>query len=180
VVFAKDWIHRLKIAAPHLIVGLVGNKTDRVARAVPTEKIELFSAHEDVAFAETSAKTGDNVRTIWQELGRRLLNQPEQGGYETALCRGDMGNPVASSLTLDANNTIWTSYNECKFRQKKIAINAQQGAPDWPPFTLETTTANEFRTELWGTKYLRKQRHYFDIKSGVYPGVNAISLQRSH
>jgi hypothetical protein len=84
-----------------------------------------------------------------------------------------MGNPVASSLTLDANNTIWTSYNEGKFRQKKIAINAQQGAPDWSPFTLETTTTNEFRTVLWGTKYLRRQRHYFDIKSALYPGVNA-------
>jgi hypothetical protein len=81
------------MTAPHAVIALVGNKTDRVAlpgcrsveRTVSTEEIALFSKDEDVAFAETSAKTGDNVRTIWQELGRRLLNQPEQGGVDTAL-----------------------------------------------------------------------------------------------
>jgi hypothetical protein len=85
-------IHRLRIAAPHFIIGLVVNKTDRVAAGcrfkqwvVSSEGIALFSAHKDVAFAETSTKPGDNVRTIFEKLGRQLSNQPEQWGTDTAL-----------------------------------------------------------------------------------------------
>jgi hypothetical protein len=54
-------------------------------------------------------------------------------------------------------------------------VCAQPGAPDCAPWEMEPTTTTEFKTALWGTKYLRRMRHYLDIKNTVYPVVTAES-----
>ena len=38
-------------------------------REVPREEAQLFAAEHDAIFAETSAFTGENVLTLFEELG---------------------------------------------------------------------------------------------------------------
>ena len=53
-----------------IVLCLVGNKADmEPEREVPREEAQLFAAENDAIFAETSAFTGENVLTLFEELG---------------------------------------------------------------------------------------------------------------
>ena len=52
---------------------LVGNKADLPDRAVTTEEGQTLSDKMGIMYYEASAKSGDNINTLFQRLGERLL-----------------------------------------------------------------------------------------------------------
>lgn len=71
---AKTWIDELKRqGSPDIVIGLAGNKSDMSSkREVSTTEAESYAQSNSLIFFETSAKTGDNIHKIFQEIGRFL------------------------------------------------------------------------------------------------------------
>ena len=54
-----------------VIICIVGNKADlKDKREVSQEEVETFASAIGAIFVESSAKTGDNVDHIFEEIGR--------------------------------------------------------------------------------------------------------------
>ena len=51
----------------HLL--LIGTKADLKDRAVDRREIQRFANQNNIFYMETSAKTGDNVRKLFEEIG---------------------------------------------------------------------------------------------------------------
>lgn len=66
----EKWIKELKDhAEPHIVVMLVGNKSDlRHLRAVKTEDAAVFAEKNGLAFIETSALDNSNVEVAFQRI----------------------------------------------------------------------------------------------------------------
>ena len=66
----EKWIKELKDhAEPHIVVMLVGNKSDlRHLRAVKTEDAAAFAEKNGLAFIETSALDSSNVEIAFQRI----------------------------------------------------------------------------------------------------------------
>ncbi|CAK9113770.1 Ras-related protein Rab-5B [Durusdinium trenchii] len=63
---ARRWVLDLEDLAPSALLALVGTKVDRgSARAVSKEEAQIFSEAKKMIFAETSAKTGENVDALF-------------------------------------------------------------------------------------------------------------------
>lgn len=54
---------------------LVGNKTDRDDREIPTAIGEEFAKQQGMYFLETSAKEADNVERLFYEIAAELIEQ---------------------------------------------------------------------------------------------------------
>lgn len=54
---------------------LVGNKTDRDDREIPTKIGEEFAKQHDMYFLETSAKEAENVERLFYEIAAELIIQ---------------------------------------------------------------------------------------------------------
>lgn len=54
---------------------LVGNKTDRDDREIPTGIGEEFAKQQGMYFLETSAKEADNVERLFYEIAAELIEQ---------------------------------------------------------------------------------------------------------
>ena len=77
------WTASVRSHIPHdgrkIVLCLVGNKADMEdEREVPKEEAEGFARENDAIFTETSAFTGENVVSLFEELGKysvqKLLN----------------------------------------------------------------------------------------------------------
>ena len=69
---AKLWVKELA-TQENAIITLVGNKVDmNEDRAVPKEEAAAFAAEAGILHAEASAKTGEGVKQIFTELGKKL------------------------------------------------------------------------------------------------------------
>ncbi|KAH3763648.1 Rab GTPase [Pelomyxa schiedti] len=87
---AKKWVDELKLCAPqNLLLAFVGNKSDLdTQRAVEASEAQKF-LHEtfpegltgggEPVFFECSAKSGDNVMNLFQEVCRRLITMHDDG-----------------------------------------------------------------------------------------------------
>ena len=68
---ARSWIRELQRQAdPSIIIALCGNKSDLAARRqVSEEEAKKYAEEEGLMWRETSAKTGEGVTEIFEEIG---------------------------------------------------------------------------------------------------------------
>jgi small GTP-binding protein len=71
---AKRWINELKsLHTPEVIIALAGNKLDMSdRRVVDAEVAAAYAREQGVLYMETSAKTGQNVIDLFNEIANRL------------------------------------------------------------------------------------------------------------
>lgn len=82
---AKSWVKELQRQAnENIIIALAGNKLDLVTeepdkRAVPQADAEAYAKEAGLLFFETSAKTAENVQTLFERIADKL---PKDQGNE--------------------------------------------------------------------------------------------------
>jgi len=70
---AKQWVKELKRrATANIVIALAGNKADLPNRRVTEEEVQAYAEQNNLISFETSAKTGHNVRRLFEELAARL------------------------------------------------------------------------------------------------------------
>jgi GTPase SAR1 family protein len=72
---AKSWIRELQRQAdPSIVIALCGNKLDLESRRqVTQEEAQRYAAEEGLMWGETSAKTGDGVNEIFNNIGESVI-----------------------------------------------------------------------------------------------------------
>jgi small GTP-binding protein len=81
-----EWFTKLITVCPNAVVAVVANKIDRSDRLVPPEAGEMIKKWLDVEHYETSAKTGENVDDLFENLVRAAIaKQKELGPLNQAL-----------------------------------------------------------------------------------------------
>lgn len=89
-----DWLREIQEYANSKVLKiLVGNKTDRDDREIPTAIGEEFAKQQGMYFLETSAKEADNVERLFYEIAAELI---EQARTKEVRAR------------IDCNQTTWT------------------------------------------------------------------------
>lgn len=72
----SDWLREIQEYANSKVLKiLVGNKTDRDDREIPTAIGEEFAKQQGMYFLETSAKEADNVERLFYEIAAELIEQ---------------------------------------------------------------------------------------------------------
>lgn len=71
---AKSWIEELYTqGSPEVIVALAGNKVDLdSSRVVETDEAQAYCSEHGCIYLETSAKTGQNINKIFQEIAKAM------------------------------------------------------------------------------------------------------------
>jgi small GTP-binding protein len=81
-----EWFTKLITVCPNAVVAVVANKIDRSDRLVPPEAGEMIKNWLDVEHYETSAKTGENVDDLFENLVKQAIQkQKELGPLDQAL-----------------------------------------------------------------------------------------------
>jgi len=78
---AKSWIEELRRRSPvNCIVAVLGNKCDlENNRKVNKETVNEYFQNKDLIHLETSAKTGKNIKKLFQLLIEKLLKENIEG-----------------------------------------------------------------------------------------------------
>ncbi|KAH8741394.1 Rab5 like small GTpase [Cryptosporidium ryanae] len=71
---AKSWISELQnINNSDIVVAIVGNKQDlESSRTVDADMVSAYAKEKGILSFETSAKTGYNIQTLFEEIARNL------------------------------------------------------------------------------------------------------------
>lgn len=71
------WLDQVRTnGLPGLVVALVGNKCDlKQARQVSPEEAAAYAAEKGLLYVETSAKTGQGVQELFQQIGQEAVKQ---------------------------------------------------------------------------------------------------------
>jgi len=84
---AKSWVHELQGVnrSDNLVIALAGNKADLVesdpnSREVDPEVAKAYAQDMGIFFVETSAKTGQHVKDVFEEIARRLPKESKEDG----------------------------------------------------------------------------------------------------
>ncbi|OWF50175.1 ras-related protein RHN1-like [Mizuhopecten yessoensis] len=106
---AASWLKDLLASSPSSVkIALVGNKMDLSdQRAVSVEVAKSFASQKNLAFIETSAKTGENVDTLFTMLGEMMLEDAD------ALDRQISSDTSTSSPVVDVRNVKFPSQRRC-------------------------------------------------------------------
>ena len=77
----NQWLSEIEMYSPaggkHVVKLLVGNKSDLEAdRAVSTAEGEAWARSKGMLFLESSAKSGDAVRSVFEEVVSKALESP--------------------------------------------------------------------------------------------------------
>ncbi|XP_069841306.1 ras-related protein Rab-17 isoform X1 [Dendropsophus ebraccatus] len=78
---AQFWLQELQKYALNgdMVIALVGNKSDlQDYRTVPSEDAQAFAKMNQLLFMETSAKTGNGVKEIFDKVASELLTLEQQ------------------------------------------------------------------------------------------------------
>jgi len=79
-----EWFTKFITVCPNAVVAVVANKIDREDRLVPPEAGKMVTKWLDVLHYETSAKTGENVNTLFTDLVQRAIaKQAETGPFDS-------------------------------------------------------------------------------------------------
>lgn len=79
-----EWFTKFITVCPNAVVAVVANKIDREDRLVPPEAGKMVTQWLDVLHYETSAKTGENVTTLFTDLVQRAIaKQAELGPFDS-------------------------------------------------------------------------------------------------
>jgi len=80
------WVDELRQrASPNIVLGIAGNKVDlENQRTVPKETVEkylqeLAQSGKETIFRECSAKSGQGVRDLFEEICKRLIEMADNG-----------------------------------------------------------------------------------------------------
>uniref|UniRef100_A0A3B3ZA25 Uncharacterized protein n=1 Tax=Periophthalmus magnuspinnatus TaxID=409849 RepID=A0A3B3ZA25_9GOBI len=71
----KQWHAELCKVKSEVVLMLVGNWCDEVRREVSREEAERLAEELDMPYVETSAKTGQNVSEVFENLTRRIYQR---------------------------------------------------------------------------------------------------------
>ena len=94
---AQGWIRELRVSVvtPNIVIAIVGNKVDLVkdnttARQIKEEEGATYSKEAGLIFSEVSAKTGENVTEIFDNIVNavplemlRALDAPQRIGGDS-------------------------------------------------------------------------------------------------
>ena len=81
-----EWYTKFITVCPNAVVAVVANKIDRPDRLVPPEAGNMVKNWLDVFHYETSAKTGENVNTLFTDLvTKAIMKQKELGSFDSTL-----------------------------------------------------------------------------------------------
>ena len=69
------WMSDVKSVSSNSIVVLVGNKRDKKGRVTSTEEGAKLALSYGAMFVETSAKTGENIDGVFEEIGALLMEK---------------------------------------------------------------------------------------------------------
>lgn len=71
---AKAWVKELQTqGVPKMVIALVGNKSDLESlRRIKTEDAQSYAEDNGILFMETSAKTCQNVKEIFEAIAKTL------------------------------------------------------------------------------------------------------------
>jgi len=71
---AKEWLKRLRKERPDpdMPIALVGNKCDREGRDIDDAALQAFVEENNLKYFETSAKTGENVESMFSWVAKSL------------------------------------------------------------------------------------------------------------
>ncbi|NOR38555.1 MAG: GTP-binding protein [Candidatus Thorarchaeota archaeon] len=75
-----EWFTKFITVCPNAVVAVVANKIDRPDRLVPPEAGDMVKEWLDVLHYETSAKSGENVDTLFTELVLRAIEKQKKLG----------------------------------------------------------------------------------------------------
>jgi len=76
----EEWIDELKKAiGKEIPLVLVANKTDLPDRVVEPKEGREFADSHGMPYVESSAKTGEGVIDIFEQLGETLVKRREEG-----------------------------------------------------------------------------------------------------
>ncbi len=78
----ENWIQNIYDSVPieEKVIFLVGNKIDSPDRVVTKEEAEAFAKNKNFAYYETSAKTGEGVEKLFDELYNKIYNLNKKTG----------------------------------------------------------------------------------------------------
>ncbi len=80
-----EWYTKFITVCPNAVVAVVANKIDREDRLVPPEAAKMVTEWLDVMHYETSAKTGENVTPLFNDLVTRAIEKQKQHGPRDAV-----------------------------------------------------------------------------------------------
>lgn len=95
--YVERWLKELyDHADPHMVVMLVGNKSDLdMQRTVPTEEAKSFAESKDLLFMETSALESTNVESAFLQvltaIHKKVASREVTRGSISAVTLGQMG-----------------------------------------------------------------------------------------
>lgn len=107
----NTWVKSIKESVPDdsIVIVIVGNKIDlEEQRTVTTKEGEDIAASFGVSFFETSAKTGENVDTVFQNLAESVYKpkkgRGKSGGGSGAAANNNNGNKVEPAGNVELGN----------------------------------------------------------------------------
>jgi len=84
---AKGWVKELQRqgnTTANIVIALCGNKSDLESkRKVQTSEAQSFAEENDLLFMETSAKSSQNVKELFFDIGKRLPKEKQEESDES-------------------------------------------------------------------------------------------------
>lgn len=111
-----DWLREIQEYANSKVLKiLVGNKTDRDDREVPSDIGEEFAKQHDMYFLETSAKQADNVERLFYEIAAELIAQARSTQRQDGVTGSSTGTDGKSGhiANLSAKATDYLAQHNC-------------------------------------------------------------------
>lgn len=90
---AKQWVKELsRQGSANIVVGIAGNKSDmKDQRKVETSEAQAYCEDNGILFMETSAKTAENVKAIFEAIARKLPRGTTTGSMDSTPTTGPGG-----------------------------------------------------------------------------------------